>query len=113
MAPRRRCVPTATVELNYNGDGFSGTIPSSYGELTAITYFDLGENELTGTIPTELALLTAITTGGDINGFLGCNSGLVGTLPTQLGQLTNIQSRFSVERTQVTGTVPTQVSRFA
>jgi hypothetical protein len=41
----------------FSRNGLSGTIPSSIGELTAVTAMYLDNNELTGRIPSEIAKL--------------------------------------------------------
>ena len=47
-------LPTNTTSLSsdyYNDKGYTGTIPTEFGLMTAVTEFNLGNNELTGTIP--------------------------------------------------------------
>jgi hypothetical protein len=42
-------------------NGFTGTLPSELGKLTAVTYFIVSNNGFTGTLPSELGKLIAAT----------------------------------------------------
>ncbi len=42
--------------------GYLGTIPSTIGQLTKLTYLEFGNNKLTGTIPTSIGLLSSLRT---------------------------------------------------
>ena len=80
----------------------TGTIPSQLGQLTALTYLSLFWNQLTGTIPSQLGELTALALLD-----LRANQ-LTGTIPSQLGQLT-VMEGLSLDDNQLTGTIPTQL----
>ena len=84
-------------------DCCSGTIPSSLGELSTLTFLYLSNNILTGRIPqhfgSEAKGLTEI--------FLHGNA-LTGTLPASLADLNSLQVLF-VDNNKLTGTVPTEL----
>ena len=101
-------LPSSTVEISYNQDGYTGTIPSEFGLLTAVTSLDLGQNSLTGTLPTELGLMTALQTGRAKKGLFSKNS-LAGVVPTQLGQLSMMTAFFWSSQNSHTGTIPTEL----
>lgn len=62
----------------------TGEIPSTIGDLDALTYLNLRNNKLTGTIPTEIGNLTKLT---DL--YLDYNE-LSGTIPAEIGNLNQI-----------------------
>lgn len=101
-------LPSSTVEISYNQDGYTGTIPTEFGQLTAVTSLDLGQNSLTGTLPTEVGLMTALQTGRAKKGLFSKNS-LTGVLPTQLGQLSMMTAFFWSSQNSQTGTIPTEL----
>ncbi|GJN27297.1 hypothetical protein PR202_gb15310 [Eleusine coracana subsp. coracana] len=51
-SPFRNC--KRLVSLYLSGNGFTGPIPASLGDLPVLTYIDLSSNNLTGGIPVEL-----------------------------------------------------------
>lgn len=51
----------AAMHRNMRDDGLNGTIPSSVGQLTALTYLGLGGNVLTGALPDTVGQLTMLT----------------------------------------------------
>ena len=91
-------------ELLFYANQLTGTIPTGVGQLTELTYLDLGNNELTGTIPAALGQLTELT---DL--YLRGNE-LTGTIPTQLGQLAEL-THLRLDNNQLTGTIPTQLGQ--
>ena len=95
-----------TTESSRNSHFVSGTIPAQIGNLRALTYFDLGGNQLTGDIPAELRHLTKLTSL-----FLDINQ-LTGTIPTQLDQLAKLTS-LSLYNNRLTGTIPAGLGNLA
>ena len=70
-------------ELDLNGNGLTGALPSELGDLDRLEHLDLGDNGLSGALPTEVADLTSLAT-------LRLNAAwvLVGALPDGLRELT-------------------------
>ena len=91
-------LPTATKVIDYNQLGYTGTIPTQFGNLGEVTSLNLGRNSLTGTIPTQLGSMTLVTTaGGEWHGFLASNE-LTGSLPSELGNLVKLADSFALEK---------------
>ena len=67
------------------GNGLIGTIPSSIGNLTNLTYLDFTENKLSGTIPSSIGNLTNLTS------LRLTSNKLSGTIPSSIGNLTKLQ----------------------
>ena len=107
-------------------NGLNGTIPSELGNLSNLTYLNLGSNSLTGTIPSELGNLTKLTqillfsnslTGG-IPAELGnlanltslnlSNNSLSGSIPSELGNLTNL-SNLNLYSNSLSGSIPSEL----
>ncbi|EEE64420.1 hypothetical protein OsJ_19264 [Oryza sativa Japonica Group] len=59
--------PARITSLNLSKIGLSGEISSSFGNLKALQYLDLSNNNLTGSIPNALSQLSSLTifTGGE------------------------------------------------
>ena len=70
---------TGTQSVDYRNRDITGTIPTEFGLLTDVEYFQLGLNTLTSTIPTEL------------------------------GALVKVSSRFHLEQNSLTSVVPTEL----
>ena len=126
--------PARVQQIDLENSGLTGTIPTTLGELGALTVLNLDRNDLTGSIPAALANLAALTelrldsnrlTGsipselGDLselrilslafNGTTdGTRIGLTGSIPTELGQLTNL-TLLSLSANGLSGTVPAQL----
>ncbi|XP_052620883.1 receptor-like protein EIX2 [Lactuca sativa] len=65
-------------------NSFYGTIPTSIGSLTKLSYLNLGRNNLNGTIPTFIGSLIRLT-------YLSLSSNsFYGTIPTSIGSLTRL-----------------------
>ena len=72
--------------LRLGNNYLSGTIPTSFGKLSNLTYLEPENNMLTGQIPPELGLCHSLAL---LN--FGYNN-LSGTLQEQLGKLMNLQA---------------------
>ncbi|CAL2249204.1 unnamed protein product [Prunus armeniaca] len=75
----------ALKKLNVRATNFSGMLPASMGNLTQLSFLDLGGNEITGQIPSWLMNLTQLTTL-----YLTGNN-LSGAIPRSLFQLQNLE----------------------
>ncbi|PRQ61000.1 putative non-specific serine/threonine protein kinase [Rosa chinensis] len=71
--------------FNLNGNSFTGSIPSSIGNLGKLTVLDLGNNLFGQEVPAEMGKLTELQ-------FLSLyNNNLNGTIPYQLDSLKKVQ----------------------
>jgi hypothetical protein len=68
------------VELDLEEFGLTGAVPAEIGQLTLLTWLELGNNQLTS-LPAEIGQLTALK-GLDLRG------NLLTSLPAEIGQLT-------------------------
>jgi len=75
---------TALTDLDMD-DSLNGSIPSTIGNLVNLTRLNLQLNQLTGSIPTSIGNLTNLTT------LLLGNNKLSGSLPASLSNLTKLQ----------------------
>ena len=64
----------------------TGTIPSSLGLFTSLTYLDLSGNSLTGTIPSELGLLSNLET------LVLFSNNLSGQVPREIASLSQLRT---------------------
>jgi Leucine-rich repeat (LRR) protein len=84
-----------------NGNQFTGTIPSEYGNFSKFEVLELGRNHLIGTIPSGVGQLTSLYTL-----YLHDNS-LTGTLPQFIGHGGAMELEFLILfNNKFTGTVP-------
>ncbi|KAF5745628.1 LRR receptor-like serine/threonine-protein kinase [Tripterygium wilfordii] len=84
--------------LNLTGMGLSGMLPSSVGNLTAITHIWLGGNKLTGQIPEMSTLKELQTLHLENNQFKG-------SIPKSLGQLGKLREIF-LQNNNLDGDIP-------
>jgi len=91
-----------TTYLDLSGDGLTGLIPSSIGNLTNLTTLTLTGNQLTGEIPSEIGNLTNLTYLS-----LGSNQ-LTGEIPSEIGNLTNV-TFIHLGYNQLTGEIPSEI----
>ena len=83
-------------------NAFSGGIPTSFGNLAALTRLDLDNDQLTDTIPASLGNLTQIT-----NLYLN-NNQLTGSIPSSLGNM--VQAKiFDLHGNLLSGSIPSSL----
>ena len=112
-----------------SGSNLSGTLPASFGNLSALTGINVSGNNLTGSIPTGFFNLINLTTinfesnqlSGDIN-LIGNLTKLVtldlnhnlftGSLPVSIGKLTSLQY-LQLFDNQFSGVIPNSIGQLA
>lgn len=77
----------------------SGTIPSTIGYLTNLEYLYVYRNKITGTIPSAIGYLNSLNILSLHRNSIG------GTMPTTLGFLTSLKS-LSLSNNMISGTIP-------
>lgn len=110
-------LPTTTTEVNYHDNGYTytGTIPTEFGVLTAVTQLNLASNQLSGSIPTELGAMTAVVSGGgllDTAHFLSMND-FTSAIPTELGQISKLTSNFALDGNSLSSPIPTELGQLS
>ena len=94
------------LDLNYRYPPLTGPIPSALGQLAALEWLDLSDNQLTGPIPPELGQLAALE-----RLHLSDNQ-LTGPIPPELGQLAALGGLW-LDRNQLTGPIPPELGQLA
>lgn len=89
-------------EINLYNNNLTGTIPTSIGNLSVLTFLSLSNNHLSGTIPAQIGNLTNLT-----GLYLYLNQ-LSGSIPIELTGLNQLK-RLSISRNQLTGSIPVQI----
>jgi len=89
-----------------SGNLVSGTIPTTVGQASQLTYLSLNNNLFTGTVPTQIGQLSSL-----LYLYLNTNS-LSGPIPTQFGKLQNIEYIF-IQNNELSGTIPDTISNLA
>ena len=74
-------------ELDLNGNGLTGTLPSALGDLDVLERLDLGDNALSGELPAEAANLTSLQ---ELH--LRRSRALSGALPEAITELTDLDT---------------------
>ena len=95
---------TALTYLDLYNNDLTGAIPAELGKLTALTELALAFNDLTGAIPAELGELTALT-GLYLNG-----NNLTGAIPAELGKLTALTELW-LYYNGLTGEIPAELGK--
>ena len=85
----------------------TGTIPTEFGLLTALTGLMLNRNGLSGTLPTQLGLLTKLKQLTLDNQY---GASFTGPIPTQIGLLTKL-TRLHIWRNAFLSTIPTEIAK--
>ena len=93
------CSSEVVTRLFFYNNSLTGTIPSELGNLTNLTFLQLGSNSLTGSIPAELGNLTKLTYL-----YLGDNS-LTGSIPSELANLADL-STLHLGHNELSGGIP-------
>ena len=73
--------------MTLHTNGLTGGIPPELGDLTSLTFLDMGSNNLSGAIPPELGDLSSLTLLS-----LHTNGGLSGALPESFLQLARLET---------------------
>ena len=90
-----------TTELGLSENQLTGEIPPEIGNLTNLTYLNLGLNQLTG-IPPEIWNMTNLEMLR-----LGSNQ-LTGSIPPEIGNLTNL-TVLELNDNQFSGSIPSEI----
>jgi len=88
--------------LELGGNGLSGSVPSSLGNLTNLQGLGLSGNQLSGALPSSLGNLT------NLQGLALSGNQLSGALPSSLGNLTNLQGLWLHEN-ELSGALPSSL----
>ncbi len=88
--------------LDLNGNDFSGELPSSLGNLTNLEVLWLERNRFSGVLPAELGNLTHLV-GLDLS-----SNDFSGSLPSSLGDLTHLIG-LDLGRNQFSGVLPAEL----
>jgi len=85
--------------IDLQGYNLRGTLPSSLGQLSKLTYLFLSSNSLTGTLPDSLGQLSKL------DSLALYSSSFNGTIPSSLGQLSKL-TYLTLDTNSLTGTLP-------
>lgn len=94
------------VGLVLNGNGLSGELPASLGNLTGLQYLYLHDNALTGVIPGSLGNISSL-----VQLYLSGN-GLTGAIPAELGNLTGLTD-LGLNGNALSGGIPASLGALA
>ncbi len=86
------------VELRLRYNSLKGQMPPELGNLSKLTYLDLGGNSLTGKIPADLGDLS------ELQGLILHDNQLTGSIPPELGNLSELTG-LHLHRNQLTGSI--------
>ncbi|CAB9526873.1 Leucine Rich Repeat [Seminavis robusta] len=87
--------------LDVSFNRLHGQLPSELGTLRRLAKLRAEDTDLSGTIPSELGILPRL-----IEIELRGNQGIGGSLPSELAQLNSTLVQLSIEKTAITGTIP-------
>lgn len=95
------------VDLRFDGNQFTGTIPADFGELVALDKLLLDGNNLSGPIPASFGSFCVAGIGGmcQLTWLVISGEGITGTIPSSLGNLTKLDW-LGIGRTSITGSLP-------
>jgi len=96
------CTNGTVTEIRSGSRGFSGSIPSEIGLLTALTYLDLSQNQIGGSIPEELYSLT------DLEMLFLYKNQLSGSISSSAGNWWNLRD-MHLSHNQLTGSIPSNL----
>jgi hypothetical protein len=88
--------------LNLNENNLTGFIPSSFGDLTYLSYLRLDANQLSGIIPPELGNLTNLYIA------FFSNNQLSGHIPPELGNIPNL-GNLILSHNELSGNIPKEL----
>ncbi|CBI22006.3 unnamed protein product, partial [Vitis vinifera] len=94
-------------QIYFRRSSFTGTIPPSFGNLTALQHLDLGENNIQAS---ELAFLTSLTNCIFLRTLSISDNPLKGMIPNSLGNLSISLEIIYASDCQLRGTIPTGIS---
>ncbi len=97
---------TRVIQLNLLKRNLTGVIPDSIGNLTNLSFLDLGSNNLTGVIPQSIGNLTALDS---LNLF---NNNLNGAIPDSIGSLLNLTD-LNLGNNSLSGLIPESFGNLA
>ena len=92
--------------LNLVGNGLSGQIPAELGDLSSLTFLDLGVNSLSGPMPPGLGKLSGLewlSVGGNR---------LSGPIPAELGNLSSLQMLY-LPNNSLSGPIPPELGNLS
>ena len=92
-------VPDIFTAIDFSGNNFEGSIPTSIGSLKGLHLLNLGDNNLSGHIPSSLGNLTQLESL-DLS-----KNKLSGEIPSQLTWMTFLEF-FNVSDNNLTGPIP-------
>ena len=92
-------VPDTFIAIDFSGNNFEGSIPTSIRNLTGLHLLNLGDNNLSGHIPSSLGNLTQLESL-DLS-----QNKLSGEIPLQLTRITFL-AFFNVSDNNLTGPIP-------
>ena len=102
-------------ELSLTGNGLSGPIPASLGNLSNLLWLNLRGNELSGPIPSSLGNLS------NLIGLMLDRNALSGPIPSSLGNLSNLQwlvlrgklNEFFLPSGELSGPIPSSLGNLS
>ena len=92
--------------LDLSDNQLTGPIPPELGQLAALEWLDLSDNQLTGPIPPELGQLAAL------EWLWLAHNQLAGSIPPELGQATSLW-HLNLSHNQLTGPIPSALGQAA
>jgi len=88
--------------IDLTNNVLSGSIPTSVGDLTNLTWLSLGMNSLTGPIPAEIGNLT------NLQALRLWINQLDGSIPDEIGNLTNLRD-LGLGANRLSGSIPSSI----